>query len=75
MRIGRVNRSTWRKPFPLPLCLAQIPHDLIWDKTEIFRGDFSLPTFKLHVISTGPRLHKLVFIKELIKMKRRSGKV
>jgi hypothetical protein len=28
MRIGRGNRSTRRKPAPLPLCPPQIPHDL-----------------------------------------------
>jgi hypothetical protein len=28
MRIGRVNRSTRRKPAPMPLCPPQIPHDL-----------------------------------------------
>jgi hypothetical protein len=27
MKIGRGNRSTWRKPAPAPLCLPQIPHD------------------------------------------------
>jgi hypothetical protein len=28
MRIGKVNRSTGRKPAPLRLCPPQIPHDL-----------------------------------------------
>jgi hypothetical protein len=28
MKIGRVNRSTRRKPAPMPLCPPQIPHDL-----------------------------------------------
>jgi hypothetical protein len=28
MMIGRVNRSTRRKPTPVPLCPPQIPHDL-----------------------------------------------
>jgi hypothetical protein len=27
MKIGRGNRSTWRKPAPAPLCPPQIPHD------------------------------------------------
>jgi hypothetical protein len=27
MKIGRGNRSTRRKPSPVPLCPAQIPHD------------------------------------------------
>jgi hypothetical protein len=31
MRIGRGNRSTRRKPAPVPLCPPQIPHDLSWD--------------------------------------------
>jgi hypothetical protein len=33
MRIGRGNRSTRRKPPPMPLCPPQIPHDLIWART------------------------------------------
>jgi hypothetical protein len=28
MRIGKGNRSTWRKPAPVPLCPPQIPNDL-----------------------------------------------
>jgi hypothetical protein len=28
MRIGRGNRSTRRKPAPVPLCPPQTPHDL-----------------------------------------------
>jgi hypothetical protein len=27
MKIGRGNRSTWRKPAPAPLCPTQIPLD------------------------------------------------
>jgi hypothetical protein len=34
MRIGRGNRSTRRKPAPVPLCSPQIPHDLIWNLTR-----------------------------------------
>jgi hypothetical protein len=34
MRIGRGNRSTRRKPAPVPLCPPQIPHHLIWDRTR-----------------------------------------
>jgi hypothetical protein len=30
MRIGRGNRSTRRKPAPVPLCPSQFPHDLTW---------------------------------------------
>jgi hypothetical protein len=29
MRIGSGNRSTRRKPAPMPLCRPQIPHDLL----------------------------------------------
>jgi hypothetical protein len=34
MRIARGNRSTRRKPAPVPLCPSQIPHDLTWDRTR-----------------------------------------
>jgi hypothetical protein len=34
MRISRGNRSTQRKPAPVPLCPPQIPHDLTWDRTR-----------------------------------------
>jgi hypothetical protein len=34
MRIGRGNRSTWRKPAPVPLCSTQIPHYLTWTRTR-----------------------------------------
>jgi hypothetical protein len=33
MTIGRGNRSTRRKPVPVPLCPPQIPHDLTWAQT------------------------------------------
>jgi hypothetical protein len=33
-RIGRGNRSTRRKPAPVPLCPPQIPHDLTWARTR-----------------------------------------
>jgi hypothetical protein len=33
MRTGRGNRSTWRKPAPVPLCPPQIPYDLTWAQT------------------------------------------
>jgi hypothetical protein len=32
MRIGRGNRSTRRKPTPVPFCPPQIPHNLIWSR-------------------------------------------
>jgi hypothetical protein len=34
MRIGRGNRSTRRKPAPIPLRPPQIPHDLTWDRSR-----------------------------------------
>jgi hypothetical protein len=34
MKIGRGNRSTWRKPAPAPLCPPQIPLDQIRDRTR-----------------------------------------
>jgi hypothetical protein len=33
MRIDRGNRSTRRKPVPVPLCPPQIPYDLTCDRT------------------------------------------
>jgi hypothetical protein len=32
MRIGKANRSTWRKPAPMPFCPPQIPHDVTWER-------------------------------------------
>jgi hypothetical protein len=34
MRIGKGNRSTRRKPTPVPLYPPQIPHDLTWDRSQ-----------------------------------------
>jgi hypothetical protein len=34
IRIGRGNRSTWRKPASVPLCPPKIPHDLTWARTR-----------------------------------------
>jgi hypothetical protein len=34
MRIGRGNRSTWRKPAQVPLFPPQITHDLTWARTR-----------------------------------------
>jgi hypothetical protein len=34
MKIGRGNRSTWRKPARAPLCPPQIPLDQTWDQTR-----------------------------------------
>jgi hypothetical protein len=33
MRTGRGNRSTRRKPAPVPLCPPQVPHILTWART------------------------------------------
>jgi hypothetical protein len=34
MRIGRGNRSTRKKPAPVPLCPPQILHYLTWARTR-----------------------------------------
>jgi hypothetical protein len=34
MRIGRENRSTRRKPTPVPLCPPQLPHELTRARTR-----------------------------------------
>jgi hypothetical protein len=34
MRIGKGNRSTRRKPAPVPLSPPQIPHELTWNRTR-----------------------------------------
>jgi hypothetical protein len=34
MKIGKRNRSTLRKPAPIPLCPPQIPNNLTWDRTR-----------------------------------------
>jgi hypothetical protein len=34
MRIGKGNRSTQRKPTPVPLCPPQILHDLTWARSR-----------------------------------------
>jgi hypothetical protein len=41
IKIGRVNRSAQRKPIPAPLCPPQIPHKLVWDRTQA-AVDFSI---------------------------------
>jgi hypothetical protein len=40
MRIGKGNRSTRRKPAPVPLCPQEIPHDLTRART---RAAFLIP--------------------------------
>jgi hypothetical protein len=53
MRIGRGNRSTRRKPAPLPLCLPQIPHDLTWDRTRTAAvGSQRLTAWAMHGLRT-----------------------
>jgi hypothetical protein len=32
--LARGNRSTRRKPAPMPLCSPQLPYDLTWDRTR-----------------------------------------
>jgi hypothetical protein len=34
MRIGRGDRSTTRKPAPVPLCPPHLPHDLTYARTR-----------------------------------------
>jgi hypothetical protein len=34
MRTGRGNRTTRRKPAPVPLCPPQISHDMTWTRTS-----------------------------------------
>jgi hypothetical protein len=50
IRIGRGNRSTRRKPAPVPLCPPQIPHDLTWMSSPYFVLPF---TFRLKNIFLG----------------------
>jgi hypothetical protein len=38
MKFGWGNRSTRRKPAPVPLCTPQIPHNLTWVSNPIRRG-------------------------------------
>jgi hypothetical protein len=38
MKIGRGNRSTRRKPAPVPLCPSQIPHDQTRAQTRAVAG-------------------------------------
>jgi hypothetical protein len=45
MRIGRGNRSTPRKPAPVPLCPPQIPHDDLGSKPG--RGGWKPTTNRL----------------------------
>jgi hypothetical protein len=41
MMIGRRNRSTRRKPTPVPLCPPHIPHDQTWRDTGPRRWETS----------------------------------
>jgi hypothetical protein len=55
MRIGTRNRSTRRKPAPVPLCPPRIPHDLTWARTATVASRWltawamARPFMKLHV--------------------------
>jgi hypothetical protein len=45
-RIGKRDRSTRRKSAPVPLCPAQIPHDLVWDRSQAAAvGSWQLTTW------------------------------
>jgi hypothetical protein len=44
MRTGRGNRSTRRKPAPVPLCPPKNPHDLTWDRTRAAAVGSQRPT-------------------------------
>jgi hypothetical protein len=35
IRTGRRNRSTWRKPIPVPLFPLKIPYNLTWDQIVV----------------------------------------
>jgi hypothetical protein len=35
IRIDWGNQSTLRNPVPMSLCPSQIPHDMIWDGTQV----------------------------------------
>jgi hypothetical protein len=43
MRIGRGNRSTWRKLAPVPLRPPQNPRDLTWARTRAPQWEMLLP--------------------------------
>jgi hypothetical protein len=47
MKIGRGNRSTWRKPAPAPLCPPQIPLDQTRDRTRAAALPLPYITFNL----------------------------
>jgi hypothetical protein len=48
MRIGKPNRSTQRKPAPVPLCPPQIPQDLTWARTWAYAvGSWRLTTWAM----------------------------
>jgi hypothetical protein len=74
MRIGRGNRSTRRKPAPVPLCPPQIPHDLTWDRTRgaavgsqrLTAWAMARPCISLNVCDVSNwRLWKILWIKFL----------
>jgi hypothetical protein len=63
MRIGRGNRSTRRKPAPMPLCPPQIPHDLSWDRTRpAAEGSQRLTAWALARPGTGSNTSPIVTV-------------
>jgi hypothetical protein len=48
MRIGSGNRSTKRKPAPVPLSPPQIPHDLTWARARLLTAGTA------HVVFLNP---------------------
>jgi hypothetical protein len=59
MRIGRGNRSTRRKPAPVPLWPPQIPHYLTWARTRA--AAVGKPAIKRLSYGTARRLSKYSF--------------
>jgi hypothetical protein len=63
MRIGRGNRSTGRKPAPVPLCPPQFPHDL---GSNPGRRDGKPMTNRLSCGTFPQELYVMVVIRDLI---------
>jgi hypothetical protein len=65
IRIGRGNRSTWRKPAPVPHCPPQIPYDMNWDRTRAATVGsrrptaFALPNIVLLTVILSIRVFKI----------------
>jgi hypothetical protein len=64
MRIGRGNRSTRRKPAPVPPCSPQNPHDLTvlgpgpppWETNRLSYGAAQCSIFFFDVMSDGGKV-------------------